>query len=296
MQQDGTMSSASQDRDLQTQVDSQAVRGETAPSRSLARRVARNVVSLVRRPQLIATGIVLSIFARYILFCMWLMRFTRHGRAEFFPTEEFPWTSELESQWSTIRAELDDVLAQLAQVPNMQQVSVEQLPLTQDDRWKTLIFIAAGQRIERNCRQCPQTVSRLLAIPDLYFAQFSILVGPKHIPAHRGPYKGLLNCHLALKVPENRQSCRMRVNQSTITWEEGKLIIFDDTQEHEVWIDEATVRVVLIFHVVRPLPFPLSLANRFILRIAAKSPLVERLLANQQRWFEKIDKRDGASV
>jgi ornithine lipid ester-linked acyl 2-hydroxylase len=291
MPEGGQTSSASQERDPQTQVDTQALRSDTAPSPALVPRVLRNVVFLVRRPRVIVTGAVQVVFVLFLRVFMWLMRFTRHGRAEFYPTEEFPWTSELESQWPTIRAELDDVLSQLANVPNIQEVSVEQLPLTQDDRWKTLIFIAAGQKIERNCRQCPQTVSRLLAIPDLYFAQFSILVGPKHLAAHRGPYKGLLNCHLALKVPENRQSCRMRVSQKTISWEEGKLVIFDDTEEHEVWIDEATIRVVLIFHVVRPLPFPLSLANRFILKLSARSPLVERLMENQQKWFEKIDKR-----
>jgi aspartyl/asparaginyl beta-hydroxylase (cupin superfamily) len=36
------------------------------------------------------------------------------------------------------------------------------------------------------------------------------------------------------------------------TWEEGKLLIFDDTIEHEAWNDSGEDRIVLIFDIWRP--------------------------------------------
>jgi aspartyl/asparaginyl beta-hydroxylase (cupin superfamily) len=37
-------------------------------------------------------------------------------------------------------------------------------------------------------------------------AFFSILAPGKHLPAHRGPYKGVMRYHLGLLIPEPRRS------------------------------------------------------------------------------------------
>jgi aspartyl/asparaginyl beta-hydroxylase (cupin superfamily) len=42
-------------------------------------------------------------------------------------------------------------------------------------------------------------------------AFFSILLPHKHIPEHRGLYKGLLRYHLALKVPKPDRGCGIQV-------------------------------------------------------------------------------------
>ena len=67
--------------------------------------------------------------------------------------------------------------------------------------------------------------------------------------------------HLALKVPEPREQCRIRVGDEIVTWEEGRSLIFDDTYEHEVWNDTDDERVVLFLDVVRPLRFPMNVVN-----------------------------------
>jgi aspartyl/asparaginyl beta-hydroxylase (cupin superfamily) len=62
-------------------------------------------------------------------------------------------------------------------------------------------------------------------------------------------YDSRLICHLPLIVPPG---CRFRVGGEVREWEEGKLLIFDDTIEHEAWNDGPEDRVVLIFDIWRP--------------------------------------------
>ena len=99
-------------------------------------------------------------------------------------------------------------------------------------------------------------------IPGMKTAMFSILSPRKHILDHRGPYKGVLRYHLGLIVPEDAESCRIRVGEDFRHWEEGKSMIFDDTFNHEVWNDTDETRVVLFVDVLRPLPEPEATINR----------------------------------
>ena len=56
-------------------------------------------------------------------------------------------------------------------------------------------------------------------------------------------------CHLPLVVPPH---CGFRVGNEVRAWEVGKLLIFDDTIEHEAWNNSAEDRIVLIFDIWRP--------------------------------------------
>ena len=63
--------------------------------------------------------------------------------------------------------------------------------------------------------------------------------------------KNLLNglIHLPLVVPEN---CLLRVGNQERAWEEGKLLIFDDSVEHEARNGGKETRIVLLFDIWRP--------------------------------------------
>ena len=58
-----------------------------------------------------------------------------------------------------------------------------------------------------------------------------------------------LVCHLPLIVPP---SCGFRVGSTSRAWQVGKLMVFDDSVEHEAWNDSDDDRLVLIFDVWRP--------------------------------------------
>jgi len=191
--------------------------------------------------------------------------FFRDGDKTFFQPESFPWVPAVEAEWPAVRKELEALLAHREEIPNFQDISDAQKVLTEGDQWKTFWFYGYGEKAEENCARCPETVRVLGLIPGMKSAMFSILAPRKHIPEHRGMYKGILRYHLGLIVPGPEGSCKIRVGRDMGYWKEGKSLIFDDSHPHEVWNDCDAYRVVLFVDVVRPLVFPLSVVNRLII-------------------------------
>ena len=211
------------------------------------------------------------------------------GDSVFFSREQFPWAEELEANWQVIRHELDQVLPYADALPNFQDISPRQTRISPDDLWKTYFFCAFGYRSQKNCDRCPETARLLKKIPGLKVAFFSILAPGKHIPEHRGKHKGIIRCHLALKVPEPKENCRIRVGDQVAYWEEGKTLFFDDTFPHEVWNDTNDYRVVLFLDIARPLRFPLSLVNGLVNGLVGLSPIVQVAKGNHQNWEKQFE-------
>jgi len=208
------------------------------------------------------------------------------GNRTFFDTASFPWVSQVETGWREIRAELDALLLHRERIPNFQDISEEQKLLTQGNDWKTFFLYGYGHQVEKNLARCPKTARLLRLIPDMKTAMFSILAPGKHIPAHRGPYKGVLRYHLGLLVPEPETSCRIRVGDDIRIWQEGKSLIFDDSHEHEAWNDSDSHRVVLFVDFVRRLPPPLSLANRIQIWRISRSPFILEAAERLEKYAE----------
>jgi beta-hydroxylase len=212
------------------------------------------------------------------------------GDAPFFDPSDFDWVPKLEAHYPAFRRELEGILPRRSALPNFQDISIDQRHLSQDDGWKTVFFYAYGTKAEGNCRRCPETARIVESIPGMKTAFFSILSPGKHIPPHRGPYKGVIRAHLGLIVPEPRAKCRIRVGDQLAHWEEGKVMVFDDTYVHEVWNDTDGVRVVLFLDIVRPLRFPMKAVNALILKVIAWSPFIRDAEANYKRWEEEFDR------
>jgi len=203
-----------------------------------------------------------------------ITRLTRDGKRTFFETELFPWVASVEAGSQAIRSELDNLLLHRDQIPNFQEISEDQNVLTEGDRWKTFFLYAYGHQAEQNCERCPETARLLGGIPGMKTAMFSILAPRKHVPEHRGPYKGVLRYHLGLIIPAPENSCRIRVASEVRSWQEGKSLIFDDSHLHEVWNDSDSWRVVLFVDFLRPLLFPLSLLNRIMVWKISTTPFI----------------------
>jgi aspartyl/asparaginyl beta-hydroxylase (cupin superfamily) len=217
------------------------------------------------------------------------------GDATFFAEERFPWIGHVEANWETIREELERVLADREALPNFQDISKDQIEITDDDDWKTYFLYGYGFEAELGVRTCPKTAALMRQIPGMTTAMFSILSPHKHILDHRGPYKGVLRYHLGLIVPADARQCRIRVGDDIRHWEEGKSLIFDDTFNHEVWNDTDETRVVLFVDVLRPLPSPWDQINRLIVKAIGYSPFVLDAKRNQQAWEKRFLDRRGAS-
>ncbi len=208
----------------------------------------------------------------------WIARHSPHGDRPFFELEDFPWASTLEANWGAIREELEQLLTDHERLPNFQDISKDQRYLTQDNRWKTFFLYGYGYRIDHNCVRCPKTTQLVESVPGMMTAFFSILGPDKHIPPHRGPYKGVLRYHLGVIVPDSNGGCRIRVGDEYRNWQEGKSLVFDDSFNHEAWNESDGVRVVLFLDIVRPLPAPLSWLNQLTLSIVRRSPFVQDAL------------------
>jgi aspartyl/asparaginyl beta-hydroxylase (cupin superfamily) len=218
------------------------------------------------------------------------------GDATFFPIERFPWARHIEENWTVIREEVERLLEDQAALPNFQDISKDQIEITDDDRWKTLFLYGYGFEAKLGVEMCPRTAALMRQIPGMTTAMISILSPRKHILDHRGPYKGVLRYHLGLIVPEDAESCRIRVGQEIRHWEEGKSLIFDDTFNHEVWNDTDETRVVLFVDVLRPLPFPESAINRAIIKAIGYSPFVLDAKRNQEAWERRFLERRAAGA
>ena len=199
--------------------------------------------------------------------------FYRDGDKTFFETEAFPWVAGIEAEWTTIRKELDALMVRRDEIPNFQDISKAQKALTEGNDWKTFIFYTFGNKNKENCARCPETERLLNSIPGMKSGMFSILAPRKYIAPHRGPYKGVLRYHLGLMIPAPEGSSRIRVGSDVRAWKEGKSMIFDDSNEHEVWNDNDSYRVVLFVDFVRPTIFPLSMVNRLIIWARGRYPL-----------------------
>ncbi len=179
--------------------------------------------------------------------------------AGFYPGELFPWIDELEKNAGAIREEALAVLAGGNGVlePFLGQgsdgVATGQL---RNDRgeaaWDAFFFYRHGRRYDENHLRCPVTSAVVEKLPLVRIEDhapeilFSVLTPGSHILPHTGMTNSRLVAHLALVIPPG---CAIRVGAETREWEEGRVLVFDDTHEHEAWNHGDQTRVVLIVDV-----------------------------------------------
>jgi beta-hydroxylase len=208
--------------------------------------------------------------------------FSIHGDQPVYARRQFPWIPGVEAGWRPVRQELDAVMEHRAAMPNFQDILREVGAIQKDDQWKTFFLKGVGMDCSENARRCPETMKVLASIPGCTTAFFSILSPHKHIPPHRGAWAGVLRLHLALVVPEPADQCRIRIADEVHTWREGRCLVFDDTYNHQVWNDTDGYRVVLFVDFERPLRWPLSALNHWLLSLAGLAPFLREANARQQ--------------
>jgi beta-hydroxylase len=196
----------------------------------------------------------------------------------------FPWVPALEARAEVIRKEVDVLLQDHDQLPELRRLSPDHDRIADSSKWRAFFLMGYRNRAELGCRLCPETMRALDAIPNLESAFFSILMPGMHIRKHRGPTKSLITCHLALRVPASKEKCVIRVDDEIRPWQEGKCLFLDDTHKHEVWNETDEMRVVLLLHIRRPLRFPGSLVGGLIYHAIRKSPFVQDGYRNVVEW------------
>lgn len=178
----------------------------------------------------------------------------------FYEREAFEWVPALEAATAAIRGELEALLAEGAEFrpyvegeKNRPQRDFH--GLQGDPSWTAFYLWKDGALVEENAARCPLTAEAMSAVPLSRIGArtpsvlFSLLRPGAHIPPHHGMLNSRLICHLPLIVPPGGW---LRVGAETRAWEEGKLLIFDDSIEHEARNPADRLRVVLLFDIWRP--------------------------------------------
>ena len=220
-----------------------------------------------------------------------LVRYSEFEDTGFPDPMYFPWVKELESKIDVIRAELDRILVDPDRLPELKKISPDHNRIARK-LWKAFFLYGYGHKAELGCRLCPETAKAVEQIPNLESAFFSILLPGMHIKKHKGPTKSLMVCHLGVKIPRDSEKCVIRVDDEIRPWEEGKVLVLDDTHEHEVWNDTDETRVVLLMHVRRPLRFPGSLVGKLIFNAIRLSPFVRDGRRNLADWEAEYGRQE----
>lgn len=156
---------------------------------------------------------------------------------------------KLEENWKQIKEEGLSAL----KMKGLYQDEAESLRDSGD--WKQFELYVRGVKYAANCKQAPFTCSLIDSFPPARTCKrgqtkFSVMSGGTHVWPHCGPTNCRLRAHLGLIVP--REKIEIRVAEESRKWEEGKVFIFDDSFEHEVWHNGTAPRLVLIVDVWHP--------------------------------------------
>ncbi|XP_047424019.1 aspartyl/asparaginyl beta-hydroxylase isoform X3 [Mugil cephalus] len=156
----------------------------------------------------------------------------------------------LERNWKTIR---DEALAVMDQ--NTGLFIPEEENLREKGEWGQYTLWQQGRKAGNACQGVPKTCSLLERFPEATGCKrgqikFSVMQPGTHVWPHTGPTNCRLRMHLGLVIP--KRGCRIRCTNQTREWEEGKVLIFDDSFEHEVWQEADSYRLIFIVDVWHP--------------------------------------------
>jgi aspartate beta-hydroxylase len=181
------------------------------------------------------------------------------GAQAYLDLSKFTWIDEMEAQTAAIRSEL---LALLPNTTGSERVfttdELEQANLRGLDEppsWTGYYFYRHGVRRDDNCASCPETTRTLDRLPLVHVREhgpevlYSVFTPGTQLLPHCGVTNTRAVGHLPLLIPED---CALRVGGEVHHWTPGKVVMFDDTYEHEAWNRSKQTRVVLIFDVWHP--------------------------------------------
>lgn len=177
----------------------------------------------------------------------------------YFQPALFDWIPALEAQTARIQEELQGLLTSEAGRERVfDNADIERVNLrgvNREPSWNGYYFYRHGERREDNCAKCPVTAAALDALPLSRVRDhgpevlFSVFTPGTHLLPHRGVTNTRLVGHLPLIVPKD---CALNVGGEIHEWREGRVVVFDDTFEHEAWNRSNAIRVVLIFDLWNP--------------------------------------------
>lgn len=201
-----------------------------------------------------------------------------------FEREQFDWVPSVEEQLPAIRAELETLVREQAQfIPYISEGGgldphgTDFSRLEGSMEWNAFHLTQCGRWLEDRCRRCSRTTQLMHAVPAAQMRGlapeilFSRLQAGGHIVPHFGRTNVRLTVHLGIIIPDG---CTIRVADEIRGWQEGRVLLFDDSFEHEAWNRSERDRTVLIFEVWHPALEP------------AEIVAIERFFDAREEWLD----------
>jgi tetratricopeptide (TPR) repeat protein len=176
-----------------------------------------------------------------------------------FDTSGVEWCKNVENDYKEVKKEFEDLISLIEEQgePYLDQSykDVGFNKLAGSKKWQALHLYKNGVVNTNLLAKLPKVQKLLTKIPlyklneNPFEVFFSLLKAGQHITPHYGLSNHSLTVHLPFIVPD---SGYLRVGEDKVNWHEGKLIVFDDSFDHEAHNTSDKDRVVLIFSVWHP--------------------------------------------
>ena len=167
---------------------------------------------------------------------------------------------DIRKHWKVIRNEAKRIY-------NQQLFSKHPEDLRDKGGWSVFKLFEFAKRSASNCLLAPVTCSLMENIPHIAdnvkgIVVFSMMEAGTHVHPHSGSSNCRLRVHLGLDVPkphnaskmEPHSISRLRVKDEYLYWRNGKMFVWDDSFDHEVWhfhpLNQS--RLILIFDILHP--------------------------------------------
>jgi aspartate beta-hydroxylase len=188
--------------------------------------------------------------------------------------EYFPDAHRFVAAWRDIRAEALLLAERLEQVPRFHEFMPEQAEISANDQrdWRLFVLKAYGTEVPPNMAVCPTLSALAASSADVLSASLSFLAPGKHIPQHRGPFRGVLRFYLGLSIPcaeDGRPATILNIDGVEHRIGNGECLLWDDTYPHEVWNRSDSVRAALLLDVRRHgMPLDMKVLSRMLIAVA----------------------------
>ena len=186
--------------------------------------------------------------------------------------ERFPEAERFIAAWPALRDEALELAKNLQLVPRFHELMSAQAEISANDNrdWRMFVLKAYKVPCRDNLAKCPTLAGLVESVPDVLTATLSFLAPHKHIPRHRGPFRGVLRFYLGLSVPlteDGRPASVLAIDDVEYRIGDGKALLWDDTFPHEVWNRSDSPRIALLLDVRRRgMPPGLTLFSRLLIK------------------------------
>ena len=164
-------------------------------------------------------------------------------------------------KWRHIREEALDIVER-----KLFSTQTDSSRVLDTGKWQAYILYKSGKRQIRECSYAPITCrmfSNITQITNNSFGsvKFSLMQSGTHVVSHSASTNFRIRSHLGLDIPHEKIArsganslSKIRIANEYLRWENGQLIVFDDSFEHEVWHYDSQnrSRLILIVDIIHP--------------------------------------------